>query len=48
VEFHLLHVGKWKRMRPALNLLAADDQNVCQRYLDESDRVNIDVSEIWV
>ncbi|CAB4392710.1 unnamed protein product [Rhizophagus irregularis] len=29
-------------MEPALNLLAADDPNVRQRYLDDVDRVNVD------
>jgi hypothetical protein len=35
---------KWKKMEPTLNLLAADDSNVRQRYLDDVDCVNIDVS----
>ncbi|CAB5392965.1 unnamed protein product [Rhizophagus irregularis] len=29
-------------MEPALNLLAADDPNVRQRYLDDVNRVNVD------
>jgi hypothetical protein len=36
---------KWKRMEPALNLLAADNQIVSQKYPDSSDRINIDVSK---
>jgi hypothetical protein len=40
--FYMLE--KWKRMEPALNLLAADDLNVRRRYLNDVDRVNIDVS----
>ncbi|CAB4424695.1 unnamed protein product [Rhizophagus irregularis] len=38
--FYMLE--KWKRMEPALNLLAADDSNVRQRYLNDFDRVKID------
>jgi hypothetical protein len=41
--FYMLE--KWKRMEPALNLLAADDSNVRRRYLNDFDRVNVDVSE---
>ncbi|CAB5359629.1 unnamed protein product [Rhizophagus irregularis] len=33
---------KWKRMEPALNLLAADNPNVRQRYLTDFDCINID------
>ncbi|EXX76993.1 hypothetical protein RirG_027890 [Rhizophagus irregularis DAOM 197198w] len=33
---------KWKRMEPALNLLAADDLNVRRRYLTNFNRINID------
>ncbi|CAB4385455.1 unnamed protein product [Rhizophagus irregularis] len=33
---------KWKRMEPALNLLAANNPNVRQRYLTDFDRINID------
>jgi BED zinc finger len=40
--FYMLE--KWKRMEPALNLLAADDLSVRRRYLNDVDRVNIDVS----
>jgi hypothetical protein len=40
--FYMLE--KWKRMESALNLLTADDPNVRQRYLNDVDRVNIDVS----
>ena len=40
--FYMLE--KWKRMEPALNLLAADDLSVRRRYLNGLDRVNIDVS----
>jgi hypothetical protein len=40
--FYMLE--KWKRMEPALNLLSADDLNVRRRYLDDVDRINIDVS----
>jgi len=32
---------KWTRMEAALNLLAADDRTVRQRYLNEDDRDNI-------
>jgi hypothetical protein len=35
---------KWKRMEPALNLLAANDSNIRRRYLDNIDRINIDVN----
>jgi len=42
--FYMLE--KWKRMEPALNLLAADNPNVCQRYLNDIDRVNVDVSNL--
>ncbi|CAB4429061.1 unnamed protein product [Rhizophagus irregularis] len=38
--FYMLE--KWKRMEPALNLLATDNPNVRQRYLDDVDRVNVD------
>jgi hypothetical protein len=44
--FYMLE--KWKRMEPALNLLAADDSNVRRRYPANIDRVNIDVSEIFI
>jgi hypothetical protein len=40
--FYMLE--KWKRMEPALNLLAADDLSVRRRYLNDVDCVNIDVS----
>ena len=39
--FYMLE--KWKRMEPALNLLAADNQIVHQRYPDEDDRLSINV-----
>ncbi|PKK76311.1 hypothetical protein RhiirC2_707488 [Rhizophagus irregularis] len=38
--FYMLE--KWKRMEPALNLLAANNPNVRQRYLTDFDRINID------
>ncbi|CAB4477506.1 unnamed protein product [Rhizophagus irregularis] len=38
--FYMLE--KWKRMEPALNLLAADDLNVRRRYLTNFNRINID------
>ena len=37
-------LNKWKKMEPALNLLAADNRNVQQRYPIDSDRHNINVS----
>ena len=40
--FYMLE--KWKRIEPALNLLAADDLSVHQRYLNNVDHVNINVS----
>ncbi|CAG8549825.1 1901_t:CDS:2 [Rhizophagus irregularis] len=36
---------EWKRMEPALNLLAANNPNVRQRYLTDFDRINIDCSD---
>ena len=35
---------KWKKMEPALNLLAADDLTIYQRYPNDNDRNNINVS----
>ena len=36
---------KWKKMEPALNLLAADDhRTVCQTYPNNDDRNKINVS----
>ncbi|PKC58849.1 hypothetical protein RhiirA1_470353 [Rhizophagus irregularis] len=42
MEFYLYMLEKWKRMEPALNLLAADNPNVRQRYLTDFDCINID------
>ena len=35
---------KWKWMEPALNLLAADNPSINQRYLNHNDHNNINVS----
>ena len=39
---------KWKRMEPALKLLAVDDRTVRQKYSRNSDQNNIDVSKLEV
>uniref|UniRef100_U9T6F4 Uncharacterized protein n=1 Tax=Rhizophagus irregularis (strain DAOM 181602 / DAOM 197198 / MUCL 43194) TaxID=747089 RepID=U9T6F4_RHIID len=44
--FYMLE--KWKRMEPALNLLAANNPNVRQRYLTDFDRINIDSNRTFL
>ena len=45
-NFTFYMLEKWKRMEPALNLLAVDDSNICQKYPVNIDRININISEI--
>ncbi|CAB4395596.1 unnamed protein product [Rhizophagus irregularis] len=38
-------LNKWKKMEPALNLLAADNESIKQKYPTDDDRLNINVKD---